>query len=439
MSIRSLSGPIFVETFLRMLFMSIDVFMLQFLSGKAVAAMGPIMQFYFCIVVVMMVSTSGAGILIAQNLGAKRVERAAEISLVSLVLVFVFGLMVGYILYLKADLFLQFFELEEQVYQYAHDYMVVMGSGSLIISYSIGIAGIARSYGYPKVTLYSSIIGNSLNAFGNYCFIFGAFGVPVLGVKGVAMSTLAGNLLSGLVVSWFLWKRCGLKLPFSRCLRMPLGHYWSILKIGAPSAGEMLSYNLAQMTTMHFISRMGTTSLTAFVCAFNIMRFIFMFSLSIGQAVQILVGYLIGAGRVDEAYSRTLNGLWVSVCITFVVAVIYSIFRFPLLGIYTQDPEVLKMGGALILMTLLLEPSRAFNIVLGGALKGSGDYQFPVMIGIVSMWGISVGLSYFLGIRWGMGILGVWIAMTADEAIRAMIMLFRWNSKAWIKKSMIKS
>jgi Na+-driven multidrug efflux pump len=110
MTIRALTGPIFIETFLRMLFLNIDVYMLQFFSGKAVAAMGPIMQLYFCMVIVMMVSTSGAGILIAQNLGAKRYGVAAEYSLASLMLVFISGIVVGIVVHMNSRSFWVFLD-----------------------------------------------------------------------------------------------------------------------------------------------------------------------------------------------------------------------------------------------------------------------------------------------------------------------------------------
>jgi len=439
MRVTALSGPIFVETFLRMLFLNIDVFMLKYYSEKAVAAMGPIMQFYFLILIMLMVSTSGAGILIAQYLGARRRDMAAEYSLASLNLVTLSGIVIGIVFFIAPDLYLGFYALEDSVHNYALEYMTVMGSAAAALSFSVGVTGIARSYGFTRITLIASIAGNIVNVFGNACFIFGLFGVPVLGVKGVAISTLTGNLFSGVVVYIFLSRQPGFKLPFNRIFRLPLLHYWNILKIGAPSAGEQLSYNLAQMVTMQFISRLGTPSLTAYVCAFNIMRFIFMVSLSIGQAIQILVGYLVGSKRADEAKKRTLTSLRFSVIVTFGIAIAFSIFRESLIRIYTNDPEVIAIAGSLVLMTMILEPSRAFNIILGSALRGAGDYKFPISIGIVFMWGVSVNLAYFLGIRWGMGALGVWIAFTADESLRGALMLWRWLSGIWKTKSIVSS
>ena len=148
MRVTALSGPIFVETFLRMLFLNIDVFMLKYYSEKAVAAMGPIMQFYFLILIMLMVSTSGAGILIAQYLGARRRDLAAEYSLASLNMVTLSGILIGIVFFISPDLYLHFYELEQSVHDYALEYMTVMGSAAATLSFSVGVTGIARSYGF---------------------------------------------------------------------------------------------------------------------------------------------------------------------------------------------------------------------------------------------------------------------------------------------------
>jgi Na+-driven multidrug efflux pump len=162
-----------------------------------------------------------------------------------------------------------------------------------------------------------------------------------------------------------------------------------------------------------------------------------MFSISIGQAVQILVGFLVGSRQPEEAYRRTLAGLWFAIAITLVVAGIAAIFRETFLGLFTRDAEVIRLGGTLLLIALLLEPFRAFNIILGGALRGAGDYQFPILIGVVSMWGVSVALSYYLGIYWALGVAGVWFAFATDEGLRGLLMLARWRSRIWERKAMV--
>jgi Na+-driven multidrug efflux pump len=79
------------------------------------------------------------------------------------------------------------------------------------------------------------------------------------------------------------------------------------------------------------------------------------------------------------------------------------------------------------------------NIVLMMSLKSSGDVRFPVVIGVLSMWGIAVSLSYLLGVHYGLGLVGVWIASGADEWLRGCFALKRWLMKPWARRKLAKA
>jgi Na+-driven multidrug efflux pump len=120
------------------------------------------------------------------------------------------------------------------------------------------------------------------------------------------------------------------------------------------------------------------------------------------------------------------------------MAGIASLFAKPLLSIFTDNPEILKEGTKLLYLTLLLEPGRSFNLVIISSLRAAGDVKFPIMMGIISMWGVSVPLAYLLGIVYGLGLVGIWIAFAADEWLRGLCMLWRWRKRDWQKKNMLK-
>ncbi len=87
----------------------------------------------------------------------------------------------------------------------------------------------------------------------------------------------------------------------------------------------------------------------------------------------------------------------------------------------------------LLFGSLLLESGRAFNLVFISALKAAGDVKFPVQMGILSMWGVGVVMSYVLGIHWGYGVLGAWLAVALDEWVRGLIMARRWHKQKWVR------
>ena len=128
MTMVALTWPIFIETFLRMLFMNVDVFMLSAYSDKAVAAVGLINQVGFFLMVLFMMVSSGAGIVIAQYNGAQKHEESTKVISGSIYLAAVFGLGIGVIMFFLSRHVVGLFNLEEQVRDYAYDYMLIFGS-----------------------------------------------------------------------------------------------------------------------------------------------------------------------------------------------------------------------------------------------------------------------------------------------------------------------
>jgi putative MATE family efflux protein len=277
---------------------------------------------------------------------------------------------------------------------------------------------------------------NLLNVLGNYLFIFGPFGIPVLGVAGVALSTVVSRGLGLLAMFIILYKRVG-DLPFRTLLKFPMDSLKSILKIGVPSAGENLAYSLSQMMITYIITVLGTQALTTKVYAQNLGMFIYLGSLAVALATQIMVGHRVGAKQHEAAFRTCLRSLKIAFAISLGMAALFAFFREPLLGIFTDDPEIIRMGGWLIILTLLLETGRTFNLVIISSLKAAGDVKFPVAMGILSMFGVAVGLSYVLGIQMGMGLVGLWVAYSADEWFRGLLMLWRWRSRKWQEMSLI--
>jgi Na+-driven multidrug efflux pump len=154
-------------------------------------------------------------------------------------------------------------------------------------------------------------------------------------------------------------------------------------------------------------------------------------------AAQLKVGYLAGAGRHDEAQAKVYRYFAAGIAVSLALVVLVERLHRPILALFTQDPAVLSLAAAVLLVALVHEPGRNFNTIIIPALKGAGDVRFPVYVGIVSMWGLGVGGAWLLGLRLGYGLPGVWAAMASDEWIRGLVILWRWRSGAWKSKALV--
>lgn len=432
MNIVALTWPIFLEVLLRSMLNTSDVFMLSSYSDKAVSAVGVIGQISFLLIVISMMVSTATGILIAQYNGASRHDDATKIAVASVYLGIIFGLALGLLSFFSANLVTQLFGLEPDVAQFGYDYLIITGSLTISVTLGLILSTILRSHGYSKSPMLINLFTGILNVIGNYCALYQPFGLPVYGVEGVAIATVFSQCVSALIL-WWLIRHKKIDLPMVTCFSIPAHFYQKILRIGVMNAGEVLSYNLAQMVIVYFIVQMGTASLTAFTYAQNIARISFSFALALGQASQIQTSYFVGKGWITNILGRVQKYFIAGFIVSLSIAFIIYLLRYEIINLFTSDPEVVMLTAGLIAGSILLEAGRVFNLVFISSLKGAGDIVFPVKIGIISMWGVSVVLAYVLGIHFAFGVLGAWLAIAADEWIRGIIMLFRWRSKKWVK------
>ncbi|KAA8600578.1 MATE family efflux transporter [Vibrio cyclitrophicus] len=434
MGIVALTWPIFIEVLLRTALNTSDVFMLSGYSDKAVSAVGVISQISFFLIIVSTMVSSGTGILIAQYNGASRDEESAHVGVASIVLAIITGLLLSIIATLGAEYFIPLYQLEAQVEQYAQEYLFISGALTFNVTIGVVLTTILRSHGYSKSPMIINLIAGVINVLGNYCVLYQPFGLPVYGVQGVAASTVISQMI-GLLILIGVVRNKGIDLPLKQFKFVPKAIYQKIIKIGSMNAGEVLSYNMAQITITFFIVQMGTSSLAAFTYAQNIARLSFAFALAIGQGSQIQTGYYIGKGWIDEITSRVQRYFVVGFIASTSITCMVYIFRFEILDLFTQDPEIIALAALLIAGSILLEAGRVFNLIFISCLKATGDIKFPVKMGVLSMWGIGVAMSYLLGVHWGYGVFGAWMAIAMDEWFRGIIMAYRWRAKKWIRFS----
>lgn len=430
MSIVTLAWPILVEILLRTALGTSDVFMLSGYSDKAVSAVGVITQLTFFLIIVSTFVSSGTGILIAQYNGAGRDQDATHVGVASIALSSVIGVILSVLAVLGATHLLPYYGLEAQVEQYAQEYLLISGAMTFNVTIGIVFTTILRSHGYSRSPMTVNLISGVLNIIGNYIALYQPFGLPVYGVQGVAIATVASQVIGTTILGVLLW-RSSIDLPMRSLVQVPSSVYKKILKIGGMNAGEVLSYNMAQITIVYFVVQMGTSSLAAFTYAQNIARFSFAFALAIGQATQIQTGYYIGKGWIENITKRVQIYFLVGFVSSVAVASSIYLMRDTILTLFTQQPEILMLAGSLVMGSIVLEAGRVFNLIFISALKGAGDIKFPVQMGILSMWGLGVVFSYLLGIHWGYGVFGAWMAIALDEWFRGLIMARRWRSQVW--------
>lgn len=210
-----------------------------------------------------------------------------------------------------------------------------------------------------------------------------------------------------------------------------------ILKIGIPSAFESVIYQCCQLVFTLYITYLGAEAMATRQYALNISSYIFLFSVAVSMGTSIIVGHLVGARRPKEAYSRVFSSVKWALLVTVIMDAVVILFRVPLMGLFTDNQTIITMGAQVILLSFFLETGRTCNLVIINSLRASGDAKFPVYMGLISMVCMSLPLGYFLVFTLDLGLAGVWLTTAFDEWVRAVIMYFRWKSRAWEKHGLI--
>ncbi|WP_332284624.1 MATE family efflux transporter [Bacillus safensis] len=430
-SLFALTWPIFIEISLYMLMGSADTLMLSQYSDNSVAAVGVSNQLLNLLIVMFSFITTGTTIVIAQLLGADRKQEATQVAYVSLGTNFLISFFISLLMFMLAVPILHMMGLSSELMPDAAVFLQIVGLLSFIQALIMTYSAILKSYGYTRDTMYVTIGMNLLNVAGNYLVIFGPFGFPVLGVMGVAFSTSLARLIGLMAMILIVRRRIGLRFSLKSMFHIQRTHLKRLLKIGIPSAGEQLSYNGSQMIITLFITFMGTQALAAKVYTQNLMMFIMLFGAAISQGTQILIGRHIGAKEFDAAYRRCMKSLYWAIAISLLSSTALSLSSTHLLTFFTSNHEIIQIAATLLLLTIILEPGRSFNMVIINSLRAAGDAKFPVYMAMISMWGIGLPIAYLLGIQFEMGLIGVWISFIVDEWVRGIFMYRRWRSRVW--------
>ncbi|TDF98810.1 MATE family efflux transporter [Paenibacillus piri] len=435
----AITWPLFIESSLQMFMRTADTFMVSHVSDAAVAAVGVSNQLIMFTFMLLQVISAGTAVVISQYLGANKTDDVRRFAAGAISLNFLFGLLISVCMMVFSKSLLGLFGLEADLLSQARTYLLIVGGALFIQAVNLTISAITQVHGFTRYTMLVSIGMNLLNLTGDYLFIFGPWGFPKLGVPGVAISAAVSQSLGLIVYCVILRKVVRLNLGLKDLVRSKLEDIKKILSVGIPTGGNQLAYSASQIVTTYYITSLGAEMLSTRIYTQNIIYFIMVLSISLGRGTLIIIGRLIGAGEKEEAYRQLFRSLGLSQLLSMAGVCLIFIFREPLIGLFTNDPQIIALGAALLTLGFLLEPGRCLNIVIGEALRAAGDARYIVVMGIIVMWGMCIPLTYLIGIHLSYGLIGIWFVFILDEWVRGVLLLHRWKSRAWEKKALVRT
>lgn len=428
----SLAWPIGLEMLLIYSIGFIDVFFLSLVSMEAAAAFGAIQAVMAVIIMLFKQMAQGGGSVAAQFLGAKNKAQANHTFTAILIINTLLGVVVALGVYLVHPFVGGWLGASDEISTHISTYLSIVGPALLFMAVRFGYSAIAASLGKTRWNLASSIVSNIVNVVLNTLLVVGLFGFPKLGVQGVAIATAVAYFVYLLVLMFNVHRNSDYRFSLS-------GDAWMqfrkrlrpIMRIAIPSTMEPILFNGFQLVLTILVIEIGDLALAARTFVLQISTFILLWSFSIAQANQIITAHHVGNERFDLADKDLKRNTVIGIIGSIAVTLIVIAFSEPILGIFTGDADVIKLCTALFFLGLVMEPSRSVNMIVVFSLGASGDAMFSAKLGLIASWFFALPLAYFLGIYLGYGLIGIWVAMILEEALRACLNYIRWTRAHW--------
>lgn len=423
----NLAWPVIGENFLETLLGIVDTLLVSSLGAIALAGVGTAIQFMFFIISALSAISVGSAVLVAQSVGARDLVRAGNLAKQSLVWSLILSIPLSLIGLFNAHSLVGIFGMEPIVTEIGAAYLqVTMGTVVVLVMLIIG-GGVLRGAGDSRTPMLVTALANVINVGLAYVLIFGALGFPELGAVGSAWATFIARLVALVLLLGALWQgRNNVTIRGGASWWPDWSVARQLLKIGVPAAVEQMLMTSAFLIMTTVISHLGTVALAAQRVAMNAMSLSFLPGLGFSIAATALVGQSIGAKRpADGQAAARIATRWAMIWMGS-LAIIFLIFAPQIMGFFSDDPDVIAIGAAGLRMVALTQPFWALGMVSGGALRGTGNTQFPLWVNAVGVWA-AVGLGAFFVNYISPSLSAVWAAFLFTSPITSFLLWRRFR------------
>jgi MATE family multidrug resistance protein len=285
----------------------------------------------------------------------------------------------------------------------------------------------------PEPALWITLAAIPLNALLAYGLIYGAFGLPELGIMGAGFATTIVNTVMCAAAVWV----CYTRHPFKKY--RVLGRFWRadwplfgrLLAIGVPISGAfMLEYGLFAAAAL-LMGHLGTTAIAAHQIALQTAAMLYMVPFGISMAATVRVGQAVGRGDSPATRRAGFAAIVLATGFMVVMTLVIAAIRHQIPALFLGSEaagETAALAATLLVLGATFFISDGVQSVAVGALRGLNDTRVPLLIAVFSFWVVGFVASYGFGFPLGLGPVGVWIGLSVGTGIYALLLLWRFNA-----------
>lgn len=429
--------PLLLANILQSLYNVVDMLVVgQIVGDTGLAAINNASKLCYIINSICIGMTMGGAVLIAQYKGANDKKGQAEtfqtlavLSLVSALLVTVIGLAFYQPLF-------QVLNVPADAYQDACDYMKIICWGTVFVFGYNAVCSVLKGLGDSKSPLYFVGIATIINIALDILLV-GPLGI---GTAGAAYATITAQGISFLISIFYLRKH---KVFFSadvhKRFTLQMDKLFSILKVGLPTAIQMVVVNTAYLLVTGMLNQFGTSVSAASGVGLQINTFAGMPCWAIGQAVTAMVGQCVGAGEIKRARKVVKIGLLLNVSVTLVVVIGVQVFAEQLILLFGSTSAEVINDGVYYLRICCGVNSLIYAVMytLDSFAIGVGAANIAMLNALLDAVIVRLPVSWFLAFTLSMGFPGVYYGQALSPILPAIVGFLYFQNKGWERKTLI--
>ncbi len=433
-ALKKLIIPLIIEQALAVTVGMVDTIMVSSVGEAAVSGISLVDMINILLINIFAALATGGAVVSSQFIGAQDRDRAkqsaSQLLFVTLVVSLLFA--IAALAFKRPILNLVFGRIEADVMGNALTYLFYSALSYPFLALYNACAALFRSMGNSRISMLTSLLMNGINIVGNAILIFGFN----MGVAGAAIATLFSRIVAAIVMLVLIARSSNLiYVDFKTKFRPDWAMIKKILYIGVPNSFENSFFQLGKILVLSIVTMFGTMQITANAVANNLASFGCIPGQAMGLSLITIVGQCVGARDTKQAVYYTKRVLKYSHAAVLITN-LFVIISLPwILQLYSLSAETAQYATIIILIhntcSIIFWPE---SFELPNALRAANDVRYTMWIAIISMLLFRIAFSYILGLGFGMGVIGVWIAMILDWIFRDIFFIGRFARGKWKQK-----
>lgn len=414
----NLAMPIMATSFIQMAYSLTDMAWVGRLGSEAVAAIGSVGILTWMSGSISLLNKVGSEVSVGQSIGAQNQEDARHFASHNITIALIISICWGGLLFIFADPIIRIYELDEHITINAIKYLRIISTGLPFIFLSAAFTGIYNAAGRSKIPFYISGTGLILNIVLDPLFIFG-FG---LGTNGAAYATWISEATVFLIFIYQLRYHDALLGGFPFFTQLKKKYTGRILKLGLPVATLNTLFAFVNMFLCRTASEQGGhLGLMTFTTGGQIEAITWNTSQGFSTALSAFIAQNYAAGRIERVIKAWYTTLWMTGIFGTFCTLLFIFCGNEVFSIFVPERAAYGAGGIFLRIDGYSQLFMMLEITMQGVFYGIGRTVPPAIISIVCNY-MRIPLA-ILFVRMGMGVEGIWWAVSATTVIKGLILL----------------